>query len=95
MTSSSVGSVILGAVFLPESDMPGSTSSNLRLHTEEHGLKKKKKIVHCLLSLKTVPSIHILIAQLVKQFNCSILHEGPAYWLICRIFAGARKAMPF
>ena len=42
MTSSSVGSVILGAVFLPESDMPGSTSSNLRLHTEEHGLKKKK-----------------------------------------------------
>lgn len=86
MTSSSVGSVILGAVLLPESEVPGSTSSNLCLHTEEHGLisavcwfKKKKEIVHCLLSLKTVPSIHILIAQLVKQFNCSILHEGPAF----------------
>lgn len=103
MTSSSVGSVILGAVFLPESDMPGFTSSNLCLHTEEHGFISavcwfKKKKVDCTLltlSLKTVPSIHILIAQLVKQFNCSILHEGPAYWLICRIFARAWKAMPF
>lgn len=51
MTSSSVGSVILGAVLLPKSEVPGSTSRNLCLHTEEHGFisavcwfeKKKKK----------------------------------------------------
>lgn len=57
MTSSSVGSVILGAVLLPESEVPGSTSSNLCLHTEEHGLIsavcwfKKKKGDCTLLSL--------------------------------------------
>lgn len=58
MTSSSVGSVILGAVFLPESEVPGSTYSNLCLPTEEHGfisavcwLKKKKKVDCTLLTL--------------------------------------------
>lgn len=56
------------------------TQKSMALFQQYAGLKKKKKeIVHCLLSLKTVSSIHILIAQLVKQFNCSILHEGPAF----------------